>query len=202
MTENDYELIEREILYQGVFRLVRLTLKHRLFEGGYSTPIRRELLERRPAVAVLPYDPIFDRVILIEQFRPGGLERNNPWLIEIPAGVFGKNEKPEEVAHRETMEEANCKILELTSICEFFVSPGGTNEYLNLYYGRIDSQGIEGYYGLKNEQEDIRVINISADEAFDLLNQGEIKTAPAIIALLWLQLNRERLMSSCKNDRT
>lgn len=193
-THQDYEIIEREILYQGVFRLIRYTLRHRLFDGTWGEKVQREMLERRSATGILPYDPVRDRVILIEQFRPGSLaDPQSPWLIEIPAGILGENEKPDEVAYREAMEEANCKILSLKPICEYFVSPGGTNEYLNLYCGKIDSQGIEGIYGLKHENEDIRVINISTDEAVDKFYTGQIKTSPAIIALLWLQIHRREL---------
>ena len=133
---------------------------------------------------------------LDKEFRAGSIEKKSPWLIEIPAGVFDKDEEPEQVAYREALEEANCKILALLPVCEFFVSPGGSNEYLNLYCGKIDSRGIEGFFGLKNEQEDIRVINISTDEALQYYQEGKIKTAPAIIALLWLQLNRQMLIKS------
>ena len=193
-TQQDYKIIERKVLYQGVFTLVRLTLQHRLFDGTWSEQIQRELLERRSAAAILPYDPVLDRVILIEQFRPGSFaDPQSPWLIEIPAGVLGKNEQPNEVAHREAIEEANCHISHLTPICEYFVSPGGTDEYLNLYCGKVDSRDIKGVHGLKNEHEDIRVINIPTDEAIAKFYAGQIKTSPAIIALLWLQSHRKQL---------
>lgn len=193
-THKDYEIIKREVLYKGIFTLARYSLRHRLFEGGESEVLRREVLERLSATGILPYDPVLDRVILIEQFRPGSLaDPQSPWLIEIPAGVFGKNEQPDEVAYREADEEAGCKIETLMPICEYFVSPGGSNEYIYLYCGKVDSRGIEGVHGLKHEHEDIRVMNVTSDEAFAKLAAGQIKTAPAVIALLWLQLNRKKL---------
>jgi ADP-ribose pyrophosphatase len=193
-SKNDYEIMQREVLYQGVFRLVRLHLRHRLFNGGWSNVFSREVLERGTAAAVLPYDPILDRVILIEQFRPGALaDPKNPWQIEIPAGMLGHNEKPLDVAVRETKEEADCEVSHLELIYDYFVSPGGTTEYLHIYCGLVDSQGVGGIHGLIQENEDIRVLNISADEAITRLQNREIKNAPAIIALQWLMLNRERL---------
>jgi ADP-ribose pyrophosphatase len=193
-TQNDYEIVNREVLYQGIFRLARYEIRHRLFNGGWSKTFKREVLERYSAAGVLPYDPVLDRVILIEQFRPGSIaDPKSPWLIEIPAGILVDDAKPHDVAYSEAFEEAGCKLISLHPIMEYFVSPGGSNEYINLYCGRIDATGINGIHGLKHEHEDIRVINISADEAFDHLYQGHIKTNPAIIALLWLQLHRGRL---------
>jgi ADP-ribose pyrophosphatase len=101
-TNDDYQILNREILYQSIFRLVRYTIKHRLFNGEMSDSFTREVLERPSAAAIIPYDPYSNRVILIEQFRPGPLSHSkNPWLIEIPAGIFAENETPEALATRE-----------------------------------------------------------------------------------------------------
>lgn len=195
-THNDYEIIEREVMYQGVFRLVRYQMRNRLFKGGWSEVFKREVFERFSAAAVLPYDPILDRVILIEQFRPGSLsEPKSPWLIEIPAGVLVGDAKPQEVAHREVIEEAGCEVHDLYPICEYFASPGACNEYLYIYCGRVDASHAKGVYGLKHEHEDILVLNLSTEEAFTKLYAGEIKTSPALISLLWLQLHRKKLQT-------
>lgn len=194
-THDDYQIAKKELLFQGNFlRLVRYAIKHRLFNGNWSNTFNCEVLERKSAVAILPYDPLLDRVILIEQFRPGALaDPQSPWLLEIPAGIIDENEKPEAVAYREMVEEAGCEALTLHPIFEFFVSPGGANEYLHLYCGKVDARTIEGIHGLADENEDIRVINLSADEAFTKLYTGHIKTVPALVALLWLQTHREQL---------
>jgi ADP-ribose pyrophosphatase len=199
---DDYEILKREELYKGIFGISRYTLRHRLFKEGWSNDFKLELFERKSAVAILPYDPILDRVILIEQFRIGALnDAKSPWLIEIPAGVIESGEAPDDVAHRETEEEAGCKLLELTPIYRYFVSPGGSNEYLHLYYGRVDASHIEGIHGLENENEDIRVLNISRVEAFELLHDGKIKNAPTIIALQWLALNSQLTEPRPKGER-
>lgn len=193
-SQNDYEIVKREILYQGVFRLVRHHLRHRQFDGEWSGVFSREILERKSAVGLLLYDPILDRVLLIEQFRAGAIANpSGPWIIEVVAGIYGPGEWPEEVAKREAEEEAGAKVLDLYPICEYFVSPGGSNEYLHLYCGRIDASELGGIHGLKEENEDIRAFTRPSDDAFKLLNEGKIKTSPAIIALQWLQLNREWL---------
>lgn len=193
-SHDDYEIIEREILYQGIFRLARYHIRHKLYNGEWSEIIHREVLERLSAAAVLPYDPVLDQVVLIEQFRPGAISHpTSPWLIEIVAGVLGKDEKPDEVAIREGEEEAGCKIEKLYPICDYFVSPGGANEYIHIYCGKVDASQIGGIHGLKHEAEDIRAFTMSSEEAFDRLRDGYIKTAPGIIALQWLQIHKQLL---------
>jgi ADP-ribose diphosphatase len=192
-SQNDYEIVKREILYQGVFRLARYHIRHRRFNNAWSNTFSREILERNPAVAVLPYDPVLDRVLLIEQFRAGALANpQSPWLIEIVAGIYD-NENPQAVAKRETMEEAGCKILDIYSICDVFVSPGGMNEHLYIFIGKIDASEAGGVFGLEEEDEDIRAFTLSVDDAYQLVQENKIKTSPAIISILWLQLNREWL---------
>jgi len=190
----DYEIIHREVIYQGVFCFARYQLRYRLFNGGYSATVTRELLERSSAAAVLPYDPITDQVVLIEQFRPGAIHRGpHPWLLEIVAGVLSKNEKPEALAAREVQEEAGCEALDLYPICDYFVSPGGSDEYLHLYCARVNASQSGGLFGLAHENEDIRAYVLPVSEALAKLQAGEIKTGPAIISLQWLQLHREFL---------
>lgn len=103
----DVELVQREECFRGFYRLDRLRLRHRQFDGSMGREISRELFVRHDAVCVLPYDPQRDCVVLIEQFRVGAMQKlANPWLLELVAGLIDKDEQPEEVAHREAMEEA------------------------------------------------------------------------------------------------
>ncbi|MFZ2314378.1 MAG: NUDIX domain-containing protein [Gammaproteobacteria bacterium] len=193
-TKNDYELVEREVLYQGIFRIARYKIRYRLFNGGFSDVVSREVFERKSAAAILPYDPVLDRLVLIEQIRPGVMNSGqSPWVIEIVAGILGKDEAPEDVAKREAIEEANCDILDIYPISEYFVSPGGSDEFISIYIGRTDASQAGGIFGLPEESEDIRAFTVSSDEAFALLKQGELKNAPTIIAIQWLQLNRAAL---------
>jgi ADP-ribose pyrophosphatase len=193
-TQNDYEIIKRDVLYQGIFRLTRYHVRFRLYHGGWSQLVSREIFERNNAAAVLPYDPILDHVVLIEQFRAGAIANpTGPWLIETVAGIIDPPKKPSQVAVNEAKEEAGCEILDLYPICEYFVSPGGSNEYLSLFCGRVDASDTGGIHGLAEENENIRAFTLPADEAFMMLQEGKIKTTTAIISLQWLQLNQEWL---------
>jgi ADP-ribose pyrophosphatase len=193
-TQNDYEVTKREVLYQGFFRLVRNHVRHLKFDNSWTVEFSREILERPSAVGVLPYDPILDQVILIEQFRAGAIANpQSPWLMEVIAGIYATGEKPDAVINREAQEEAGMELLDLYPIYEYFVSPGGSDEHFILYCGRVDASSAGGIFGLAEEQEDIRAFPLPLDEAIELLREGKIQTAPAIIALQWLQLNREWL---------
>jgi ADP-ribose pyrophosphatase len=193
-TQNDYEILKREILYQGFFRLVRNQVRHLKFNNTWTVEFSRELMERPSAVGVIPYDPVLDQVILIEQFRVGALSNpESPWLIEVIAGIYQHNDEPIDIIRREAREEAGMELLDLYPLYEYFVSPGGTNEHFILYCGRVDASNAGGIFGLAHEHEDIRAFPLPLDEAIEMLREGKIKTAPAIIALQWLHLNREWL---------
>jgi ADP-ribose pyrophosphatase len=194
MGEARVEILDRTICYQGFFRIDRYRLRHRLFSGEWGPELVREVFERGHAAAVLPYDPQRDEVVLIEQFRVGALGgSDDPWLVEIVAGMIEPDETPEAVVRREAIEESGCHIAELVPICDYFVSPGGTTERLALFCGRVNASEAGGTHGLAEEHEDIRVVVMAAAEAFEQISSGGIKAAAPIIALQWLQLNREAL---------
>ena len=191
-----FTVLEKTIGYDGFFRMEKYRLRHELFRGGWSPDITRECLERGHAVAVLLYDPDHDQVVLLEQFRVGALEfPGGPWLLEIVAGIMDDpTETAEEVARRETAEEAGCQLLDLLPICHYLVSPGGASESITLFCGRVDASEISGLSGLAEEHEDIQLHVVSRTEALDLLQAGRINSAAPIIALQWLELNRLKLL--------
>ncbi|MBP1148582.1 ADP-ribose pyrophosphatase [Methylocaldum sp. RMAD-M] len=189
-----FELIKEEPIYRGFFSLSRIRFRHALFRGGWSDYLDRELFHRGRSVAVIPYDPVADQVVLIEQFRVGAMFVNgDPWLLEIVAGAFEQGESPEDVAYREAAEEAGCEITELIRIAEFFPTPGGCSEKITLYCGIVDSRGLGGIHGVEEEHEDILARVASFDQAMDWLSRGRIEAAIPIIGLQWLALNRHHL---------
>lgn len=194
MTEADVQLIEKATLFQGYFRVDLYRFKHRLFAGGWSGEVRREVFERGHAVVVLPYDPERDAVVMIEQFRIGAMAAGLPmWQLEVVAGIIDEGETPDAVARREAREEANCEILDLVPVYHYLASPGGTSESVRLYCGRVDSRGLGGIHGLADEHEDIRVEVVPFTEALARLESGKVGNATTIIALQWLALHRDEL---------
>lgn len=194
MTNKQFEIINETVCYKGFFSLKTVELKHTLYNGGWSKPITRELFHRGNCVAVLLYDPIRDEVVIIEQFRVGALQMpEQAWLLEIVAGAIETGETAEEVAYRESIEEAGCEIQELVKINDFFTSPGGTSELLTLFYGKVDTTHVGGIHGLDHEDEDISVTTMKFDQVYQLLLEGKILSAIPIIAIQWLFINREKL---------
>jgi len=184
--------------FTGFFTLNEVHVNHELYKGGTSVTLQREIFERGDAVVLLPYDPVTDNVVIIEQFRIGALNGETPWQLEFIAGMFGENENPIEVAIREAKEEANLDIAkeDIIKISQFFTSPGGTSECIYMFAAKIDSTHVGGVYGLEEEGEDILVHVVKREKAMELLAQGKINNASTIIGLQWLQLNYLQLQTS------
>jgi ADP-ribose pyrophosphatase len=188
-----WQLLEKNILYKRFFRLDEYVLEHERFEGG-THRITREIFERGNAVAVVPYDAKRDRLVLIEQFRPGAVHfSDNPWLIELVAGVIEEGESHEDVARRELQEEAGCGAGELIRIYDYLVSPGGTTEACTVFVGSVNSDGIGGIHGLDEEHEDIKVHVVEREDALRMMDQGRICNAVTLIGLQWLAIHYQEL---------
>jgi ADP-ribose pyrophosphatase len=186
----DVRVLEDRIVWSGHYAMRRLTLQHRRFAGGWSEPLTREIFERGDAVAVLPYDPDTDSLVMIEQFRPGAMRGDDsPWMLELIAGVVGAGERDAEVAHREAMEEAACELAELVPIATVFPSAGACTEQVRLFCGRVTSAATGGLHGLQEEGEDILVHSVTRTDALQLLAENRIPNGHTLIALQWLHIH-------------
>ncbi|HBX2776573.1 TPA: ADP-ribose diphosphatase [Klebsiella pneumoniae] len=165
-SKNDVEIIARETLYRGFFSLDLYRFRHRLFNGGMSGEITREIFERGHAAVLLPFDPVRDEVVLVEQIRIAAYDTSeSPWL------EVGRT-KP---------------------ILSYLASPGGTSERLSILVGEVDASTAKGIHGLAEENEDIRVHVVSREQAYQWVEEGKIDNAASVIALQWLQLHYHNL---------
>ncbi|MGD8109844.1 ADP-ribose diphosphatase [Vibrio sp. TRT 17S01] len=194
-TSKDLEIISKETLFKGFFKMVKYRFKHRLFKGGWSPSIEREMFERGHAAAMLPYDPNTDQVVIIEQIRVGALEHEHPWQLEIVAGIIDDGESAEDVVRREAIEEAGICTGQVEKITSYYPSSGGCSEKLEVYIGEVDASKAHGVHGLDYEGEDIRVQVISRQQAYQWVVEGKFENGASIIALQWLELNYQRLQS-------
>lgn len=196
-SQEDMEIVAEKTLYKGFFTLKQIQFKHKLFAGGESEIVTRELLIKGAASAVIAYDPKADSVVLVEQVRIGAAYHpepmRSPWLFELIAGMVEKDEKPEEVALRESKEEAGITVKNLTHCLSVWDSPGGTVERLHLFVGKVDSSQAKGIHGLADENEDIRVHVVKREQAYQWMCEGKIDNGIAVIGLQWLQLNYAQL---------
>ncbi len=194
MTEDDIDIRARETVFDGYLRVDRYRLRHRLFAGGWSDELVREVVERGHVAALLPYDPARDEVVLIEQFRMAGQAAGRPaWSLEIVAGIIEPGENAEDVARREAREEAGLEVSDLLPIADYQSSPGVMTEAVQIYCGRVDAGGAGGIHGLAHEGEDIRVSAVPFSRVPEMLRPGGVANAIMLIALQWLALNRDDL---------
>ncbi len=196
-SREDVKLLAREVVYKGFFAIEKIQLRHRLFAGGWSAPLTRELFVRGTAVAAVIYDPKHQLIGLVEQFRIGVLDdASGPWCREVVAGMAEANESDKEVMLRELQEEAGITPDQLLPICDYYTSPGGTSERLHLFCAIADLRSAGGLYGLSEEGEDIRMITVPEDQVFSELYDGQYNNAATLICLQWLMMNKTSLLAS------
>ncbi|MDO6729573.1 gamma-glutamylcyclotransferase [Marinovum sp. 2_MG-2023] len=182
--------------YDGFFRIKDFDIRYRQFDGAQSPEISRETFVAYDAAQVLPYDPVTDKVMVIEQLRFGPIWRKDPapWVLEPIAGLVDAGEDPADCARREAVEEAGLTLGDLRLISRIYASPGYSTEFFHCYLGLCDlSDHTGGVAGLAHEAEDIRSHVISFDHAMDLVTSGEVNVGPLAMMLLWLARHREEL---------
>lgn len=190
----DVEILKKEKLFSRFFNVSLVTFKHKLFAGGWSDPVQREIFERGDAVVVLPYDPIRDEIVLIEQVRIGAiLNASHPWTFELVGGMVEENQTIDSVAKRETLEETGLIPQALMPMQSYLSSCGGTSERIYLFLAQVDSTKTQSICGVEYENEDIKVHVFTRQEVMDWLNQGKIENASALIGLHWLQQNLDKV---------
>ncbi len=193
-TAREVEIVRSRDGYRGFFRYEVADLKHRRFDGEMSPVITREILHIPGAAAVLPYDPVTDSVVLIEQFRAGCMRHpTGAWLLEVVAGLVGPGESALETARRELVEEAGLEARRIEQVATYVASPGAVTERSTVFIAEVDASGAGGVHGLAHEAEDIRSFVVPLQTAFDWLESGRILAANAIIPLRWLQVHYAEL---------
>lgn len=182
--------------YADFFTLEEYDLTFRRYDGTTSEMVRRAVFVASDAVIVLPYDPVRDRVLLIEQFRPGPYARGDakPWQLEPIAGRVDGAETPEKTAHREAFEEAGLTLARLEEVANCYASPGCSTEYYSIYIGITDlPDDIAGVSGVAEEAEDIRSFLFSFDALMEMTDTMQVVNAPLVLAALWLARHRDAL---------
>ncbi|NCO85198.1 MAG: NUDIX domain-containing protein [Rhodobacterales bacterium] len=193
----DHDIRPLRPLAGGFFKLAAMEMSHRRFDGTRAQGLPREVLVGADAALVLPYDPVRDRVLLVEQFRAGPARRGdrNPWCLEPVAGMIDAGETPEQAALRETVEEAGLTLDRLEPIFSFYASPGSSTDHFYCFLGLVDLPDDHARFGgLADEAEDLALHVLPLHRAMGLVETGEVNAGPLIAMLLWLMRERHRFI--------
>lgn len=172
--------------------LRQVTFEYLKTNGDWQTQ-KREIYERGNAVAILLYNKSKRTVILTRQFRLASFLNGNKggMLIEVCAGMLDEDEKPEDAVKRETTEETGFRIDAVTKVLESYMSPGSLTEILYFFIAEYsDDMKVHEGGGVDHEQENIEVLEMKFDDAFNMIETGEIKDAKTIMLLQYIQLNK------------
>ena len=179
-----------ELLSDNWYLLNKVTYEYQKEDNTVETHIR-EVYDRGNGAAILLYNTIQKTVILTKQFRlPSYLNGNKTgMMIEVCAGLLDKDH-PEQCIVRETEEETGYRLSTVHKVMETYMSPGAVTEILYLFVGEYDaSMKVHDGGGLDAEQENIEVLEYTFDEAFTMIQTGEIKDAKTIMLLQYAKIN-------------
>ena len=179
-----------ELLSDNWYVLNKVTYEYQKEDNIVETHIR-EVYDRGNGAAILLYNSTQKTVILTRQFRlPSYLNGNKTgMMIEVCAGLLDKDH-PEQCIIRETEEETGYRLSKVQKVMETYMSPGAVTEILYLFVGEYDaSMKVSEGGGVDSEQENIEVLEYTFDEAFAMIQTGEIKDAKTIMLLQYAKIN-------------
>nr|WP_174826028.1 NUDIX domain-containing protein [Ruegeria arenilitoris] len=181
--------------YVNYFGMEELEVQHRQHDGTMGPVLHRSGLMQGAAVVVLPYDPVRDAVLLVEQFRAPVflIDDPEPWMWEPVAGMIDPGETPEQSAYREAQEEAQVTLDALEYAGGAYSSSGSSTEYIYLYVGLGDLTRTIDNGGLASEGEDIRTQILPYDTFMQKVDNNEFKDLPLLSLANWLARNRDRM---------
>lgn len=187
----EVEVVDHRYIHRGFMDFSVMRLRHARFDGTTTPEIDRYICHRDHAVAIILYDPITDKLVMVEQFRVGAFAAGmQPWLLEFVAGMVKPGEDPIAVAIREAMEESGSTPRDVQLIYSMMPSPGGSSEIVDIYAGLVDSTGIGGLHGVADEVEDIRIHVVPAAIAIAQMDANRVASGFTLLGLSWFARHR------------
>jgi GDP-mannose pyrophosphatase NudK len=190
MSNPKYIIQKTELLSDNWYVLNKVTIDYQKKDGSWDTQ-EREVYDRGNGAAILLYNKAKGTVILTRQFRlPTYLNGNKTGLMtEVCAGLLDED-NPEACIIRETEEETGYRLHSVKKIFEAYMSPGAVTEILHYFIGEYDSSmKVSTGGGLELEHEEIDVIEIPFDQAYVMIEAGEIKDAKTIMLLQYAKIH-------------
>jgi len=187
---SETKILSDELLSNNWYKLRKLTYEIKKRNGTVVKQVR-EAYDRGNGAAILLYNKENKTVILTRQFRlPTFINGNTSgMLIEVCAGLLD-NDNPEDCIRREAEEETGYKISNVHKVYEAYMSPGSVTELLYFFVAEYAaSMKINEGGGIEHEQEDIEVLELSFQKAFQMMESGEIKDGKMIMLLQYAKLH-------------
>ncbi|SNR81890.1 NUDIX domain-containing protein [Flavobacterium sp. ov086] len=184
MKNPEIKVTETKLLSDNWYILNKVTFDYQKKDGKVESHIR-EVYDRGNGAAILLYNSSKKTVILTRQFRlPTYLNGNKTgMMIEVCAGLLDQD-NPEKAIIRETEEETGYRLSKVQKVIETYMSPGSVTEILYLFVGAYDeTMKVNDGGGLDAEQENIEVLEYTFDEAYAMIESGEITDAKTIMLL-------------------
>ena len=189
MNNPKIKIQKTELLSDNWYILNKVTFDYQKKDNSWITQ-KREVYDRGNGAAILLYNTKQKTVILTRQFRlPTYLNGNETgMMIEVCAGLLDED-NPEQCIIRETEEETGYRLTEVNKVMETYMSPGAVTEILYLFVGAYDeSMKVSDGGGVAHEEENIDVLEMSYDEAYAMIESGQITDAKTIMLLQYAKI--------------
>lgn len=190
MTNPEINIKQTDLLSDNYYILNNITFDYQKKDNTWVTQ-KREVYDRGNGAGILLYNKEQKTVVLTRQFRlPTYLNGNETgMMIEVCAGLLDKD-SPEQCIIRETEEETGYRISKVKKVMETFMSPGAITEILYLFVGEYDeSMKVSEGGGLEHEEENIDVLEMTFNEAYAMIESGEIIDAKTIMLLQYAKIH-------------
>lgn len=185
----EVRIVESKTWSDDWYVLKKYTFDFRRRDGEWQRQ-SREVYDRGNGATLLLYNREKQSVILTRQFRfPLYVNHHSGFLLEAPAGLLD-NLDPEERIRAEAEEETGYQVGQVQKIFEAFMSPGSVTEKLYFFIAEYqpDDRFSDGG-GVKEEGEDIEVLEVHFQTAMQAIRDGDIVDAKTIMLLHYLALN-------------
>ena len=190
MRNPEIKIQKTELLSDNWYILNKVSFDYQKKDNSWITQ-KREVYDRGNGAGILLYNSKEKKVILTRQFRlPTYLNENKSgMMIEICAGLLDADH-PEQCIIRETEEETGYRLTTVHKVMEAYMSPGAVTEILHLFIGEYDeSMKVSDGGGVAHEEENIDVLEMPYDEAYAMIESGQIKDAKTIMLLQYAKIN-------------
>jgi len=185
------KIISTETLSNNFFPLKKVDFSYEKPDGT-TEEVSREVYQSSNGATVLLYNKEKGSVVLTRQFRMPTYLNKNPtgMMLETCAGIVEENEEPKTAIIREIEEETGYRVQNAKKVFEMYMTPGSVAEMLYFFVAEYTPQQKVGDGGgLDVENEDIEVIELSFEEAYNKIEAGEIKDAKTALLLQYAKIN-------------